>query len=824
MNVPDLQDELATALGPSYRVTRELGAAGMSRVFVVEERSLEREIVVKVLPPELAAGLSTERFRTEIQHAARLQHPHIVPVLSAGVMTFRTGGQGPYYTMPRIRGESLRDRLVREPVLPPAVVRRLLVDVVEALAHAHEHGIVHRDIKPENILVSGNHAFVTDFGVSKAITTTALARPATMPGFTLGTPGYMAPEQAVADPDLDHRADLYSVGIVAYEALSGRRPFSGTTLQELLAAQIGMPPEPLSRVAPAVPSQLAGLVMRCVERDPARRFASAAELLAALESLPGDSQPTLAVPVPNPPARRRWLWAAGIGLVALAAAAWGVGEVVARRSGAAGTPRSTSLAVIPRELTRSGVIAPEQLELLTEDVSNDLSRMDGLRMVSYLSALALLSRGQPPTLREIGRTLGADHLLTFVSRRVGGGVRLTAQLVDARTDAVLWSEPYVVDTAGFDELHKDIVRKVSARLLGTDMRLVRLPSHYAAARRDAELAYRRGLRAVNLRTPDSVAQAVRSFEEALALDTAHAPAAARLSSALALQLSYGYRTAEPAWDAAARALALAERALALDSSLSEAYVARGYLAYLVLAPPSVIRPDFERAMALRPTSSDLSTWNALLLQREGHAAAALAEARKAIDADPLSPARRIGLALAAIAMRRYDDAVREARKALELQPTLDRPRQVEAVALLLLGRAEECVRLDQGPHRGIRALCLRVVGRDADAQALVGELELAARAGGTEGEPFSEVVPAQELAYYFAGAGDPGRALRWLRAAYERSPAGVDTRLVESGLFDSVLSAPGFASELARLRDASWPRIRSAVTPANERPDDTTGF
>ena len=745
MTGPDLNNELATALGPSYRVTRELGAAGMSRVFVVEETTLEREIVVKVLPPELAAGLSTERFRTEIQHAAKLQHPHIVPVLTAGVMTFGTGGYGPYYTMPRIRGESLRDRLQREGPLPPATVRRILLDVVDALAHAHEHGIVHRDIKPENILLSGSHAFVTDFGVSKALTATTAGTTLTQPGLTLGTPGYMAPEQAIADPALDHRADVYSVGIVAYECLGGRRPFYGTTLQELFAAQVGMLPEPLLRIAPHVPAELASIVSRCIERDPARRFQSAAELVTALEGVPSGSHEATPVPPPSATPRVRTVGRLALAALVVLGLAWGVRKVVAGRSGQP-APRSASLAVLPRELGGSRALPPEQLELLTEDVSNDLARIGGLRLISYLSALALLNRGDPPTLREIGETLRADHLLTFVTRSVESGVRLTAQLVDVQTEAVLWSQPYALDSSSLATMHSDIARQVSGRLLGPDARLVRLAHGHAAEKTDAELAFRRGLRAVNLRTPDSVARAIQYFEEALRLDSAHAPAAARLSSAIGLQLSYGYRTPESEWNEAARALALAERAIALDSALPEGYVARGYLGYIVLAPPSVIRPDFEKAIALRPASGDLSTWNALLLQREGHGTAGLAEARKAIDADPLSPARRMGYALAALAVRRYEEAVAEARRAIVLQPGLHRSVQVEGVALLLLGRSAECAALQYGPHLGIRALCLRAAGRADEAAVLVGALEARARGDAGRGDPYSDVVTAQELA------------------------------------------------------------------------------
>src|SRR5262245_54606685 len=217
----------------------------MSRVFVAEEELLQREVVVKLLPPDLMAGLSVERFRAEIQYAARLQHPHIVPVLSAGVIDYGGGARGPYYTMPFIRGETLRARLERSGALPPDEVRRVLLDVVDALAHAHEAGIVHRDIKPDNVFLVGKNALVTDFGVSKALMPSGARPPITGVGVTLGTPGYMAPEQAAGEVSLDHRADLYAVGVLAYELLTGRRPFEGTSIQQLLVAQVVETPVPI---------------------------------------------------------------------------------------------------------------------------------------------------------------------------------------------------------------------------------------------------------------------------------------------------------------------------------------------------------------------------------------------------------------------------------------------------------------------------------------------------------------------------------------------------------------------------------------------------
>ncbi len=290
----DLTDRLQTALGSSYRLTRELGGGGMSRVFLADEVALGRSVVIKVLPPEMAAAVSSERFRREIQLAARLQHPHIVPLLTAGA-----AGDLLYYVMPHVEGESLRARLARDRELPVGEAVRILRDVTDALAYAHAHGIVHRDIKPDNVLLSGKHALVTDFGVAKAVSQSTGASALTSLGVALGTPAYMAPEQAAADPNTDHRADVYAVGALAYEMLTGRPPFTGTSPQAVLALQVTAVPDPLTKWRGSVPPALEAIVLRCLAKLPADRWQSAEEVHAQLEGMAtpsGGTTPTGAVP------------------------------------------------------------------------------------------------------------------------------------------------------------------------------------------------------------------------------------------------------------------------------------------------------------------------------------------------------------------------------------------------------------------------------------------------------------------------------------------------------------------------------------------------
>lgn len=279
----NLRDQLQAQLGAAYTIEDELGGGGMSRVFVAEECALARRVVVKVLPPELRGGVNIERFRREIRLAAQLQHPHIVPVLSAGEL------EGiPYYTMPLEQGESLRARLLSSGALDLADATAILGDVAKALAYAHAHGVVHRDIKPDNVLVCGDAAVVTDFGIAKALSD-AKAGPAgatlTQFGMTMGTPAYMAPEQAAADPMMDHRADIYAFGCLAYELLTGHPPFTHASPTRLLAAQMSETPSPVGSLREDLPLSLSALVMRCLQKEPGDRPQHAGELVRALDGL-----------------------------------------------------------------------------------------------------------------------------------------------------------------------------------------------------------------------------------------------------------------------------------------------------------------------------------------------------------------------------------------------------------------------------------------------------------------------------------------------------------------------------------------------------------
>ena len=427
-----LLDTLQSTLGKDYAVERELGGGGMARVFVAEERALGRKVVIKVLPPETAGDVSIDRFKREVQLAARLQHPHIVPVLAAGEANGIL-----YYTMPFIDGEPLRTRLTREHELPIPVAVRLLRDVADALSYAHAHDVVHRDIKPDNILLSGPHALVADFGIAKAIASArgvdgAGAASITQLGVALGTPAYMAPEQASADPHVDHRADVYAIGAVGYELLAGRPPFTGHSPQSLLAAVISEQAEPLAKIRPSIPPALASLIERCLEKRPADRPQSAADVLHELDAQVTPTGTTAGARLAVGRSRRWWPIAA----VALIGAA-GIGTWFFGRSVV--PAQASSIAVMP--------FAPVSPDTALERLGRDLvvtmsANLDGVGEIRAADPLAVLglTGGRDRTLTAgdaaaLVSKLGASSFVLGTLIREGPRVRLDFALHSAESGA-----------------------------------------------------------------------------------------------------------------------------------------------------------------------------------------------------------------------------------------------------------------------------------------------------------------------------------------------------------------------------------------------------
>jgi serine/threonine-protein kinase len=281
----ELREHVQANLGASYTVERELGGGGMSRVFVAQEAGHGRRVVLKILPPDLAAGVSLERFEREIRIATQLEHPHIVPVLGAG------DADGlPYYTMPFLEGESLRDRLRRSPQLPIDEALRIACEVAMALDYAHGKDVVHRDIKPDNILLHEGRAIVADFGICRAITHASDADPITLAGMAVGTPQYMSPEQAAGEREIDGRSDVYSLACVTYEMLIGEPPFTGRTAQAVIAKRFAGTVPSMRVVRPTIPIEIERAVMRALAVDPEHRFQTGGQFADALTMRVGDGR------------------------------------------------------------------------------------------------------------------------------------------------------------------------------------------------------------------------------------------------------------------------------------------------------------------------------------------------------------------------------------------------------------------------------------------------------------------------------------------------------------------------------------------------------
>ncbi|HEX5077108.1 MAG TPA: serine/threonine-protein kinase [Gemmatimonadaceae bacterium] len=426
VDTPPLQQ--SQVIAERYRIVRELGRGGMSTVYLAHDLKHARDVALKVVRSEVVAQVGSARFLREIEIAARLRHPNIVPLYDSGEVEGIL-----FYVMPYEAGRSLRARLLRDGPLSIDDTISILGDVCDALAYAHRNGIVHRDIKPDNVLLSGRHALVTDFGVARAATqTTGLTRGAvasTGAGVMLGTPAYMAPEQVAADPNVDHRADIYAVGILAYELLGGRVPFTGDAAQDVLAAQLSRAPEPIATHRPDVPAVLAELVMKCLEKRPANRWQTADEMLDRLRTaLPRDSRPPRHTRTLRAWARPvRWSVAA-VAVVMVVAFGWSQWPRWSRSR----IPSSSSPAVAVLVFQHGNNAGLEPLAIgVTSSLIAALGDVPRLEVRSLEAVLPY--RDGRSQVNAIGRALGVRWLVGGSVIRLGGRVVVSAELTDAST-------------------------------------------------------------------------------------------------------------------------------------------------------------------------------------------------------------------------------------------------------------------------------------------------------------------------------------------------------------------------------------------------------
>jgi serine/threonine protein kinase/TolB-like protein len=459
-----INDRLLSALGGSYTIEQELTGGGMARVFVGEDKDLDRKVVIKILPPELAASVSAERFRREILTVARLQHPHIVPILKAGEVD-----GVPFFVMPYVDGESVDIRLKRTRTFGVRETLGIMKDVARALAFAHERGVVHRDIKPGNVLLSSGSATVTDFGVSKALSSALRSgdkKGLTNTGMSLGTILYMAPEQAAGDPEIDGRADIYSLGITAYEMLSGAAPFASLNPREMLTARLTLPPPPLSTVRKDVPPGLERLIARCLAIDPDDRPQSAAALVEALED-PETISGSFVSSGPRRIQSARRVRNAFIGALAfVGAVAVSAGIYTRTHPNTASGMTDTRAVAKPADL---GVIAVLPFVNLGTDSANSYLATGVTNAVAgklmRTQGLRVLAPGRPRSVRRRSDTastasVDARLVLEGTVERVGNRLRVTARLSSTADDVMQWADVYDRDVKDVFAVEDDIAESI----------------------------------------------------------------------------------------------------------------------------------------------------------------------------------------------------------------------------------------------------------------------------------------------------------------------------------------------------------------------------
>ena len=681
----ELRDELQKTFGDSYSIERELGGGGMSRVFLAVEQALGRPVVVKVLPSETAGAVSIERFKREIRLAASLQQANIVPVLSAGEAC-----GVPYYTMPFVKGESLRSRLATEGALPVAECVMILRDVARALAFAHAEGVVHRDIKPDNILLSGGTAVVTDFGIAKAVDASSARGSPTLTqlGVALGTPAYMAPEQVVGE-SVDHRADIYSLGVVAYEMLTGNTPFAGRSSQAMLAAQVMEVPPAISDRCPGAPAGMIELVTRCLAKEQADRPQSAAVVLRALDALSA----------PHAPATRA--------------------------SPTDESRAASTIAVLPFANMSSDPDTEFLSDGISEELLNALARLKGLRVIARASAFAF--KGKNLDMREIGRRLGASLLLDGSLRRSGNRLRISAQLIDATTGVQRWSDRYDREMKDVFEIQDDITGAIRDALGGVLGVIDRAPNVQRAIDPETYELFLRGRYFMN-RPPEGIAKGFALLKEAAERAPEYEPALLDLARMYTVLANFGAmdnHVARPA----ARDLAM--RALEIDPSDGGAHTELGTTALLYDYDFSLARRHFERGIELSPHDPWTCGSASFLYSAIGDYETAKALTRRSVAADPVHPLAHFIDAWPYYFAREWNEVITRAERVADLDPHYSEAYRVRAYALAHLGRFDEALRAAErtvelsGRHPyQLAALCyvLAAAGRTSEARRVLAEL------------------------------------------------------------------------------------------------------
>lgn len=756
---------LTAALAGRYTIERELGSGGMATVYLAHDLRHERDVAIKVLRADIAQTLGAERFLREIRLAAKLNHPHILPLFDSG-----DADGALYYVMPAVEGLSLRDRLLHNAVLPVDEAVRIATAVADALDHAHRHGVLHRDIKPENILLQDGHALVADFGIGKALSSVE-GEAFTQTGVGIGTPAYMSPEQAAGDA-VDGRSDIYSLGCVLYEMLVGEQPFTGPTVQAVIAKRFVQTPADVAALREGVPRSVADAVQCALARAPTDRHETGARFLSALEEAGSASETVLQVP-------------------------------------------DASVAVVPFTNMSPDRDNEYFSDGITDDIIVALTQVSGLKVAARTSSFAF--KGNDAALGVIGKSLGVRTVLQGSVRRVGNRVRVTAQLMNAAEGVQLWGARYDRDLDDIFAIQDEIARGIVTQLevaLGlrhATAQLVARPTRDI----DTYQLYLRGREAAYQRSPASLRQAIEYFRQVLVRDPGYARAHIGLAEA---NIGLGVYQYIPTIDAARAAEASLLAAERLQPDLPLVHVLWGQLKLFLRPDWHTAGPHLVRALAIDPDEPLAHAYTAFLNGMLGNLEACRAAAARAVALDPLSVFIRVvaamGFPRVGIAGCDAAAALAAHESALAMDPNAVVHLWMSALRLGDFGRHEEAVQrmtravalTQRGPFVvGMYARVLALAGRRDEALALRAELRERAR---------SEYVgPGAMLMMAVLDVDDEDATAALLEAAVDGmvGPTTIFTTVVCD--LEPLLNHPRLGALVRRLSPwATWPGRHLAVS------------
>jgi serine/threonine-protein kinase len=637
--MPNATPALLNTLSDRYTVERVLGEGGMATVHLAEERKHQRKVAIKVLKPEFGASVGAERFLREIGIAARLSHPHIVPLIDSG-----ESDGSLYYVSPYVEGGSLRDRLDREKRLPIDEAIRIAHEVGAALDYAHRNGFVHRDVKPENILFADDHALLADFGIAH-VRASQGTRVLTLGGLALGTPEYMSPEQAAGETDIGTAGDIYGLACVVYEMLAGEPPFHGASPRATMAKQVTEKPRPLRSLRPDVPPGVESVLTKALTKDPTLRHTSVAEFTAALE-------------------RPR------------------------RETGRHFTVTTRTIAVLPFVNASPDPDNEYLSDGITDELIDALAKVEGLRVASRTSVFAL--KGKQNDVRAIGALLEASEVLEGTVRRSGKNLRITAQLTSTDDGHLVWSHRYDRTFDDMFSIQDEIARTIVNTLRATSFADLKPTSNRHTDNVQAYGLYLRGRYAWNKRTQEGVTEGIRFFEEAIAIDPNYALAYTGLADSYALHIDYRN---VPVHEGFSKAKAYARKAVELDDSLAEAHASLAWSLFIYDWNWQAAEKEFNRAIQLDPQYATTHQWYAFLLASRGRFEEALVEAHTAQENDPASISVRRSLGYCYLYARKFDQGRYHLDRAVAMNPTAEESYRILGLLMAFLGDYAEAERV-----------------------------------------------------------------------------------------------------------------------------------